>query len=166
MAILDFAKAFDKVPHEWLLGKLDHYGIRGPIHRWIRHFLTDRTQKVVGNGAESQPKRATSSVPQGTVTGPLQCLIYINDLPSKLHNKVMLFADVCVFYASSKTAAELSSLQADLKTLEEWQNTWAMKFNASKCYFMKFTNGKQPPDVNYKLCTNNWKKFQPIHTWV
>ena len=120
MAIIDSAKAFDKVSHERLLGKLDHYGIRRIMHRWIRHFLTDRTQKVVCNGAESQPKRVTSSVPQGTVTGPLQFLIYINDLSSKLHNKARLFADDCVVYASGKTAAELSLLQADLKTLEEW----------------------------------------------
>ena len=158
MAILDFAKAFDKVPHERLLGKLDHYGIRGPIHRWIRHFLTDRTQKVVCNGAESQPKRVTSSVPQGTVTGPLQFLIYINDLPSKLYNKARLFANDCVVYASGKTTAELSTLQADLKTLEEWQNTWAMEFNASKCYIMKFTNNKHPPDIDYKFCNQQLKE--------
>ena len=157
MAILDFAKAFDKVPHERLLGKLDHYGIRGPLHMWIRHFLTDRTQKVVCNGAESQPKRVTSSVPQGTVTGPLQFLIYINDLPKKLKNNVRLFADDCVVYASGKTTAELSSLQADLKILEEWQNTWAMEFNASKCYIMKFTNSKQPPDLDYSFCNQPLK---------
>ena len=32
-------------------------------------------------------------------------------------------------YTFYKTAANLSSLQADLTTLEEWQNTWAMEFN-------------------------------------
>ena len=92
------------------------------------------------------------------VIGPLQFLIYINDLPNKLHNKARLFADECVVYASGKIAAELSSLQADLKTLEEWQNTWAMEFNASKCYIMKFTNGKQPLDIDYKFCNQQLKE--------
>ena len=30
--IMDFANAFDKVPHERLVRKLDYHGIRGPIH--------------------------------------------------------------------------------------------------------------------------------------
>ena len=31
--IMDFAKAFDKVPHRRLLYKLDHYEIRGSTHK-------------------------------------------------------------------------------------------------------------------------------------
>ena len=35
LIILDFSKALDRVPHERLLRKLDHYGIRGNTHNWI-----------------------------------------------------------------------------------------------------------------------------------
>ena len=38
MAILDFSKAFDTVPHKRLLGKLSFYGIKGPILHWIEAF--------------------------------------------------------------------------------------------------------------------------------
>ena len=34
---LDFAKAFDKVPHKRLLKKLWGYGIRGKVHSWIKN---------------------------------------------------------------------------------------------------------------------------------
>ena len=45
--IMDFAKAFDKVPHRRLLYKLDYYGKRGSTHKWITSWLSGRFQKVV-----------------------------------------------------------------------------------------------------------------------
>ena len=38
---LDFAKAFDKVPHKRLCYKLSYYGINGPLLLWIEDFLSD-----------------------------------------------------------------------------------------------------------------------------
>ena len=69
LIVLDFSKAFDVVPHQRLLHKLDHYGIRGPTLLWIRNFLTTRTQKVVVglDGSFSDTAHVGSGVPQGTV---------------------------------------------------------------------------------------------------
>ena len=53
MVILDFAKAFDTVPHRHLLYKLDWYGIRENTHKWISTFLTNRTQNIVINNTVS-----------------------------------------------------------------------------------------------------------------
>jgi hypothetical protein len=38
--LLDFRKAFDKVPHQRLLLKLRHYGIRGNLLDWIEDFTS------------------------------------------------------------------------------------------------------------------------------
>ena len=43
IAILDFSKAFDTVPHEELLCKLESYGITGSLHEWLRKLLIQET---------------------------------------------------------------------------------------------------------------------------
>ena len=47
IGILDFSKAFDKVPHARLAKKLDFYGIKGKTLSWIQSFLNNRQQNVV-----------------------------------------------------------------------------------------------------------------------
>ena len=49
----DFQKAFDKVPHQRLIRKVDNYGITNPIIGWMHDFLTGRYQRVAVNGENS-----------------------------------------------------------------------------------------------------------------
>ena len=122
LAILDFSKAFDTVPHKKLLHKLKHYGIDGKINKWIRSFLTQRKQQVVIEGESSDSCSVDSGVPQGTVLGPLLFLCHIIDLPNCVKSKVRLFADDCLLYTSVKTIQDQIQLQEDLKALEFWAN--------------------------------------------
>ena len=52
--IMDFAEAFNKVPHRHLIYKLKYYGITGHTLNWITDFLTDRTQTIVLEGVMSK----------------------------------------------------------------------------------------------------------------
>ena len=45
--LLDFSKAFDKVPHQRLLVKLAYYGIQGMLLDWVKDFLSNRSQIVI-----------------------------------------------------------------------------------------------------------------------
>ena len=139
VAILDFSKAFDTVPHDKLLHKLDHYGIRGELHTWIKNFLCERKMKVVIDGDHSNETEVLSGVPQGTVLGPLLFLCHINDLPDCVTSRVRLFADDCLLYRTIKSNQDHLDLQTDLASLEKWAEDWGMKFNASKCYILSIS---------------------------
>ena len=136
--LLDFSKAFDKVPHKRLLLKLDHYGIRGQTKRWIENFLVGRTQQVVVEGETSTIGPVISGVPQGSVLGPLLFLIFINDLESGLHSRVRLFADDTILYAPIDSPDDAVHLQEDLLKLEAWASKWQMAVNVDKCLLLCF----------------------------
>lgn len=136
IAILDFSKAFDTVPHRKLLHKLDSYGIRGNLHRWIESFLCFRKMRVVVEGQTSRDVHVVSGVPQGTVLGPLLFLCHINDLPESVSSQVRLFADDCLLYRPIRSRDDHNILQRDLHNLEKWADTWGMRFNATKCYIL------------------------------
>ena len=131
--ILDFSKAFDRVPHERLLKKLEHHGIRGNILKWIRVFLTDRSQLVIIEGTTSDSVPVVSGVPQGTVLGPLLFLIYINNLPDCVQSSARLSSDDCKLYRQIKLQLDCEQLQEDLDSLARREEKWGMAFHPDKC---------------------------------
>ena len=137
LIIMDFAKAFDKVPHRRLLHKLGYYEIRGSTHKWINSWLSGRTQQVVFDGQASDPVPVLSGVPQGSVLGPILFLFFINDLPDNIRSSVRLFADDCVLYRNIYSIQDCLTLQEDLTSLGQWEADWQMKFNVAKCHSMR-----------------------------
>ena len=75
LIIIDFAKAFDKVPHRRLLHKLEYNGIRGSTHKWISSWVSGHSQQIVLDGRASDPVPVLSGVSQGWVLGTILFLI-------------------------------------------------------------------------------------------
>ena len=78
----DFSKAFDKVETGVLLLKIKECGITGKVGCWLASFLDpcSRQQAVGVDGTVSSLSPVVSSVPQGTVLGPILFLIHIRDI--------------------------------------------------------------------------------------
>ena len=145
LVFLDFSKVFDKVNHLKLLFKLSTHGIKGKILKWISSFLGGRTQAVVLEG-ECSP-----GVPQGSVLGPLLFLLYINDLLENIQSQIRIFADDTAVYFTVIIPNDSNILQSDLDKLQEWERTWDMEFNPSKCQALHIIRTRQQIHSQYTL---------------
>ena len=67
---IDFKKAFDVVPHNILLKKLQANGVSGELYELIQSYLSNRQQYTVVNGCSSKPTSVECGVPQGSLLGP------------------------------------------------------------------------------------------------
>lgn len=148
--VIDFAKAFDKVPHERLKSKLFSYGISRSTLLWIDAFLYHRRQRVVVNGSTSEWANVTSGVPQGTVLGPLLFNLFINDIVEVVSagTEIRLFADDCICYRRVSSSEDNSILQHDIDRLSEWADMWCMDFAPSKCKTMRVST-KTKHNIQY-----------------
>ena len=155
LIIMDFAKAFDKVPHRRLFHKLEYYGIRGSTHKWINSWLSGRTQQVVLDGQASDPVPVLSRVSQGSVLGPVLFLIFINDLLDNIRSSVRLFADDCVMYRNIHSLQDCLALQEDLTSLGQWEADWQMKFNVAKCHSMRVTRHQHHTQILFDYSLHN-----------
>ena len=149
--IMDFSKTFDMVPHNSLLVKLSGYGIQDKTLDWIGSFLSDRSQRVVVEGEQSDPAPVTSGVPQGSVLGPILFLVFINDLPKAINSSCRVFADDMIVYREISSPTDSAALQHDLEALQCWEKRWGMSFNPSKCNTINITRKEDPLVTEYTL---------------
>ena len=144
LLLIDFSKAFDMVDHIILLKKLEHYGIRGVAHDWLKSYLADRQQFVTIDGSDSDKKSLKFGVPQGSILGPLLFIIYINDLPeiSKIA-KFIMYADDANIIITGKSVVEINEKFNNLsRTLLRWVDSNGLKLNLDKTNYMIFSRQK------------------------
>ena len=129
---------FDTINHEFLLYKLEAYGVRGVCLDWFTSYLSKRSQCVSINGKVSKPLLIDCGVPQGSILGPLLFIIYVNNFPNSCKNIIsFLFADDanCV-YARPKN--ETSTLQDEVEHIPGWMAMNELSQNIPKTELVHF----------------------------
>ena len=113
---------------------MEHYGIRGIVLYLFESCIKGRSQYVTVNGHSSEILPITCGVPQGSVLGPLLCLIYVSDLPnvSKVLN-FYLFADDASIYFDSD---DLITLQKIVN--RELREVWIKWLEANRLLITKY----------------------------
>ncbi|KAG7306323.1 hypothetical protein JYU34_008933 [Plutella xylostella] len=148
----DYSKAFDKIPHNILVKKLDLFGIHGNLLRWLDSYLRNRSQAVSIKGYLSSFIPISSGVPQGSHLGPLLFNIFINDVTNILNNSdSLLYADDTKIFMKVSSLDDCHNLQADLNNLIQYCNKNKVKLNIDKCCVISFTRKKNKILYDYNF---------------
>lgn len=137
----DLSKAFDCVPHDILLRKLERYNFSLDSINFMRSKLTSRVQVVRVGGESSAMSHVNIGVPQGSVLGPILFLIYINDLPYiDSTSKFTLFADdTTVAFSSDSLEGAMEGSEVVRGHVEAWFCANRLLLNPDKTNRMVFS---------------------------
>ena len=143
---MDLFKAFDCLPHGFLIGKLHAYGYSMSACELIWNYLSNRQQCVKILDNRSTWRTLSKGVPQGSIFGPLLFNVIMNDM--------FLFMKSCNFYnyaddnflshSSPDVNVILSSLKMDCQISLKW---FGMKADPSKLKFMVMSSENMEPQI-------------------
>ena len=143
LLFIDFKKAFDLIDHNILLQKMHDLNIPLHLSTWFISFLNNRSQFVRVNNVERSSLGITNAgTPQGTLSGPIDFKLLINDL---------VFDHLYIKYVDDTTAATVSSdplddcMQISADKLDSWCVDNHMVVNVSKTKEMLIYFGKKYP---------------------
>ena len=128
------SKAFDCLPHDLLIAKLEPYGFEINSLKLINSYLSERKQRTKINTTFSHWSDILYGVPQGSILGPLLFNIYINDIFLFIDNtNIANYADDTSPYAFDYDNIKvIEQLEHVSNILIQWFKDNYMKLNEDK----------------------------------
>ena len=150
---MDLSKAFDCIPHDLLIAKMEVYGFDFDTLVFFYLYLKRRKQNVKINNVFSTFQVLLSGVPQGSILGPILFNIFINDLflwidEATLHN----FADDNTLSAFAKSITELIRiLEKESEIAIKWFSENEMSVNPEKFHGIIINWCGRHPDLHCRF---------------
>ena len=152
LVLLDLSAAFDTIDHQILLNRMKNdYAITDQVLAWHKSYLTNRSQIISINNIHSQRTPLNFGVPQGSVIGPKDFIIYtrpIYDIANSHDVCVMLYADDTQLYLpfspsdSSSVTEAIVKMEACINHISAWMLANKLKLNEDKTEFIVITPPK------------------------
>ena len=145
--LTDLSKAFDCIPHDLFIAKLEAYGFQIDALKLIYDYLSNRKQTVKINETFSSWKDIEFGVPQGSILGPLLFNIHLCDLFYFLEDLVIAsYADDTTIYTVKENKESvINTLETSSVILFKWFENDFMKANSDKSHLL--LSCKQPSTV-------------------
>ena len=120
--LTDLSKAFDCIPHDLFIAKLEAYGFQIDALKLIYDYLSNRKQRVKINETFSSWKDIEFGVPQGSILGPLLFNIHLCDLFYFLEDlDVASYADDTTIYTVKENKESvINTLETSSVILFKW----------------------------------------------
>jgi len=154
---LDSSKAFDTVPHDVLVSKLERLGSDG----WVTNRPGGRSQGVVVNDVrvETRDERCSS----GAGVGPGLFHVFVSNTDSRIEGTLSEFADDTELSGAVNTLQGRGGIQRDLDRLERWGHASLMRFNKAKGKVLHLGWGN--PRYLHRLGVKGWRAALPRGAW-
>ena len=136
--LTDLSRAFDCIPHELMIAKLNAYGSDLKALILVSNYVRNRKQRYKINNSYSDWSDLLFCVPQGSILGPLLFIIFISDLVYFEENvDIASYADDNSPYcASHDIQTTINTLQSSSAKLFDWFSKNSMKANADNCHLL------------------------------
>ena len=134
--MVDYSKAFDKIPHKTILSSAISLGAPKELVKWISSYLHSRKYIIKSNNSFSQPYISTSGVPQGGVLSPIIFAQAVDSLKPCFENSVIVkFADdICLLHFVRNATDD--HLSEELENIISWSSQHGLLFNNNKTKLM------------------------------
>lgn len=167
---VDYKKAYDSVPHDWLIKVLRLYKINDIIISFLETVMKSWCTKIYATSTTS--KITTDRIPikrgifQGDTLSPIWFCLSVNPLSTLLNDMKMgfeiktsnqegfrishlLYMDDLKIYSGTK-----KGLHEQIQITEKFSNDICMEFGVDKCKIQSMTRGKLISDTTYTTTTS------------